>query len=360
MAFERTARTAQSAWLAAWLGLLLASACAAGCNEKALDVASTANDAGAHATSASLTAEQSSKVLAKVGEKTITLGDYVAAIEHMDQFDRIRYQSAERRKELLNEIINVELLAQEATAKGYDKDPLAQQELRSILRDAMLSEARKGAPTPAEIPEADVRAYYEAHRADHHDPERRRLSIIIVKDEATAKEALEAAKKATTPAQWGELVRNKSSDAQAKANVPVDLAGDFGFVSPPGDPKNENARVPEDVRIAAYEIPKVGDVLGRYVKVGARFFLVRLTQKSDSRERTLEEAQRSIRVQLAQDRIHAKEQEVLTQLRAEVPVQIDEAALAKVKVELPDSGLAAIADAGPLLTKPPESGGHQH
>src|SRR4051812_7079077 len=62
-----------------------------------------APDAGAHAQPKSLTPEQASQVLAKVGDKTITLGDYVAALEHMDQFDRLRYQSAERRKELLNE-----------------------------------------------------------------------------------------------------------------------------------------------------------------------------------------------------------------------------------------------------------------
>ncbi|MBN9161495.1 MAG: peptidyl-prolyl cis-trans isomerase, partial [Myxococcales bacterium] len=93
----------------------------------------------------------------------------------MDQFDRLRYQSAERRKELLDEMITVELLAMEATAKGYDKDPLAQQELRAILRDAMLAEARKGAPTPADVPESEVRAWFEAHRAEYKDPERRRV-----------------------------------------------------------------------------------------------------------------------------------------------------------------------------------------
>ncbi len=106
----------------------------------------------------SLTPELAAKVLAKVGDKNITLGDYVAVLDRMDQFDRLRYQSPERRKELLDEIINVELLAQEATAKGYDKDPVAQEELRQILRDAMLADTRKDAPKPADIPLAEVRA----------------------------------------------------------------------------------------------------------------------------------------------------------------------------------------------------------
>src|SRR5438128_6367199 len=87
------------------LGAVLAEG---GCNEKAVP-GSGAADSGAHHTSESLTPEQAAKVLAKVGDKTITLGDYVAALEHMDQFDRMRYQSPERRKELLGEMINVEL-----------------------------------------------------------------------------------------------------------------------------------------------------------------------------------------------------------------------------------------------------------
>jgi parvulin-like peptidyl-prolyl isomerase len=305
-----------------------------GCNEKAL-----ATDGDGGRASRSLTPEQAAKVLAKVGDKPITLGDYAAALDHMDDFDRLRYQSPERRKELLNEMINVELLAREAQLKGYDKEPIAQQEIRGILRDAMLKDARKGAPSPAEVPEADVRAYFDAHRADYKDPERRRASLIVLKDEATATDVLAQAKKAPSATQWGELVRTKSIDPQAKANVPVDLAGDVGMVSPPGDTRGDNARVPEEVRAAIFEIPKVGDVLGRAVRAqDGKFYLVRFVQKADAHERTYQEAERTIRVKLAQDRMKAKEDEVLAQLRAKYPVQIDEKVLATVKVDLADAG----------------------
>lgn len=338
------------AWLARRLALfaplVLAQSLAAcnSCNDKALDNGATAVDGG-HKTSASLTPEQSAKVLAQVGDRTITLGDYAAALEHMDQFDRLRYQSPERRKELLNEMITVELLAREATVKGYDKDPAAQQELRAILRDAMLAEARKGATAPADVPEADVRAYFDAHKAEYKDPERRRLSVIVLRDQASAASALEAAKKATSAAQWGELVRGRSTDAQARANVPVDLAGDMGFVSPPGDTRGENSRVPEEVRSGAFEIAAVGDVLGRVVAGGGKFYVVRLTQKTEPHDRAFAEAERAIRVKLAQDTMRAKEDLLLSQLRKEFPVQIDDAVLGTIKVDLADAG-AALPDAG--------------
>ncbi len=300
-------------------------------------------DAGA-AAAGGLTAEQASQVLARVGDRTITLGDFAAALEHMDQFDRMRYQAPERRKELLQEMIDVMLLADEARDKGYDKDPVTQQEVREVLRDAYMQKAREGVPAPNDIPQDEVRAYYQAHKADFHDPERRRISAIVLPSEAAANATLEAAKKADA-AHWGELVRAKSVAPAAKANVPVDLAGDLGFVDPPGDGRGVNPRVPPEVRAAAFEIAGVGAVLPRVVGGGdGKFYLLRLTSRSEGHDRTLEESERMIRVKLAQDKIHAKQEAMLDDLRKQYPVKIDEAALGQVNVALPgDAGAQAPA-----------------
>jgi peptidyl-prolyl cis-trans isomerase C len=312
------------------LALALASIGVAGCKSRS---SSAAADAGGVASGA-LTPEQAGQVLARVGERTITLGEFQAALEHMDQFDRMRYQSPERRKELLGEMIDVALLADEAREKGYDQDPVTQQELREILRDAMLEKAREGVPAPNEIPVEEVRAYFDAHRADFHDPERRRVSAMALASEAAARATLAAATQAT-PAQWGEMVRAKSVDTAGSATTPVDMAGDLGFVSPPGDPRGANPRVPEEVRAGVFEVGKVGDVLPRAVKSGGKYYILKLTSRTDAHDRTFEEAERQIRVKLAQDKIHAREEALLDDLRKEYPVKIDDGALAQVMVELP-------------------------
>jgi peptidyl-prolyl cis-trans isomerase C len=328
------------------------------CNDKALLTSGGTSDAGKRVSGA-ITPEQAGKVLAKVGDETITLGDFVAAIEHMDQFDRLRYQSPDRRKELLREMINIRLLADEAVAKGYDKDPIAQQEVRSILRSAMMEQAHSGAPTPNAISEGEVQAYYEAHKDQYRDPERRRISVIVLRDDASAKVVLDAARKAPTAAKWGELVRAKSLDPAAKANVPLDLAGDFGIVAPPSQSGGEPSKAPAEVRSAAFEIPAIGQVYDKLVKVPneAHVYIVRLTQRTDAHERTLSEADRAIRVKLVQEKVREAEEALMNQLRAEYPVQIDDAVLSTVHVELPnaphqvfaDAGAArAMADSGPL------------
>jgi DNA-directed RNA polymerase subunit F len=320
------------------------------CNDRALKDDGAASDAGHHA-GGDISPEQASKVLAHVGAHTITLGDFVASLEHMDQFDRLRYQSPERRRELLKEMINIQILADEAVAKGYDKDPLAQQEVRSILRNAMLEQAHAGAPLPNAIPDAEVHAYYDAHRDQFSDPERRRISVIVVADDKSGREVLDRAKKTTNAVQWGELVRAKSVDGAAKANVPVDLAGDYGMVTPPGNKNGENGKVPEEVRAAAFQIPKVGDVYDKLVKVVTepRLYIVRLTQKTDGRERAYAESERAIRVKLVQDKVREREDDLLAQLRTQYPVQIDDAVLATVNVD--------VVDAGPPALPPPQDAG---
>lgn len=289
-------------------------------------------DAGASGPAASA-AIDAQRVLARVGAHTITVDDYRAALEHMDEFDRIRYQAPERRKELLYEMIDVLLLADEARDRGYDRDPEVQQQLREILRDAMLKKAREGAPTPDAIPAQQIRSYFESHRDEFHDPERRRVSVVILSTRVAAERALEEAR-AADAGSWGDLVRSRSVDRPGK-DVPPDLTGDLGFVSPPGDPRGNNPRVPAEVRAAVFEVGRVGEILPRVVAANGLFYIVKLESKSDAHDRTEEDADRSIRMKLSHEAARAREDEMLDDLRRQIGVQIDEAAVASVN---PDAG----------------------
>jgi parvulin-like peptidyl-prolyl isomerase len=280
-----------------------------------------------------------------VGDRVITLGDYAATLERMDQFDRLRYQSPERRKELLDEIIDIELLAEDARKRKLDQRPEIQQAIRQALRDAMLAEAKRGIPPPADIPLDEVRAYYDSHREDFREPERRRVAHIVVKDKETAARVLTAAKTADG-AGWGELFQKYSLDAKKGAPDPAELAGDLGLVGPPGEARGDNPRVPPAVRAAVFEVDAIGKVLGRVVAGVDGFHVVRMMGKSDAHERSLAEADRAIRVALLQAKIAEREKALENELRRQFPVTIDEQALLQVQVAKPASGAALAADAG--------------
>src|SRR5438105_14994280 len=85
---------------------------ALGCDDKALS--------DAKKPPAGLTRAQAEAVLAKVGDKTITVGDFAAALERLDDISRDRFRAPAERKKLLQELIDNELLAQEARRRGLD------------------------------------------------------------------------------------------------------------------------------------------------------------------------------------------------------------------------------------------------
>ena len=299
----------------------------AGCHRT--EATGPAPEASASARSA-LPPALADRVLAKVGDRTITLGDYQAVLDGMDRFERLRYQTADRRKQLLDEIIDVELLAHEAERRGLAKQPETQELVRQILRDAVVRELRDKQPSPADVPTSEVRAYYDAHHGDFREPERRRLADVAVTDRALADRILAAAKTAS-PKEWGGLVEKYSKD-NPPPDVPVELAGDLGMVTPPSFGKNDNPRVPEAVRAAAFEIPEPGTVLDHVVADGKTFHVVRLIGKSAARDRSFEEAERTIRIRIVENKLHAAEANLERELRARFPVQVDDAALDKVSV----------------------------
>jgi hypothetical protein len=248
----------------------------------------------------------------------------------MDRFERLRYQTTDRRKALLTEIIQAELLAREAERRGLAEKPETRELVRIALRDELLRDLRDRQVRPEQIPMTEVRAHFDAHRADFREPERRRISTI---DMATSERAASvlAAAKGSTAQRWGELVREHSGSKPAP-DAPVELLGDVGLVTAPASGETDNAKVPEPVRAAAFEVAEVGTVLDRVVQANGRFYVLRLTGKNAARDRKLEEAERSIRVRLAQERLRRAEEDLVKELRERFPVKIDEEALARVKV----------------------------
>ncbi len=310
----------------------LLAALGSACNDAAVDNApeagSTAEPVGG------LTPDQTAKVVAKVGDRVITLGDFARTLERMDPFDRLRFQTKERRRELLTEMIDVELLAQEAKRRGLDKRPEVQDALRQLYRDALLQKMRDSLPPPAGLTGDEVKAYYEANVDRYNEPERRRVSAIVMTNKVEADKVLKLAQKVKTGAEWGELfLKNSTTAPKTKgANDPVDLAGDLGIVGPPDDPKGGNLKVPEAVRAVVFKLASKEQVADALVEAEGKQYIVRCSGITPGHRRTLQEADRSIRVAILQQRMADMEKKLDGELRAKFPVQIDDKILGDIKL----------------------------
>ncbi|MET0410822.1 MAG: peptidylprolyl isomerase, partial [Polyangiaceae bacterium] len=302
--------------------------------------------------------------------RDITLGQYALTLERMDRLERLRYQTADRRKALLDEMINVELLAREAEQRGLADKPETRALVQQMLRDEVLRKLREALPAPEALPAAEVSAYYEAHQAEFALPELRRVEQIALSDRAQAQGVLEQALK-TDGAGWAALVARYSllrgSDADPRpvgsalsneqsrrgpapdsasaargaptplasagdrtdSRPPLMLAGDLGFVSAPGS-SSDNERVPEPVRAAVFQIESVGGVYPELVSHEARFHVVRLAARTEARARSLAEVDSVVRLRMSAERRAAAEADLLARLQREIPVQVDASELERV------------------------------
>ncbi|HEU4409810.1 MAG TPA: peptidylprolyl isomerase [Polyangiaceae bacterium] len=288
---------------------------------------------------AGLTPELAARVLVTVGGRPITLGDYAAALEAMNEFDRARYQTPARRRELLDELIDLELLALEAERRGLAQAPEARATTRQLLENALLEEVRRGLPAAGELPEAEVRAYYESHRDQYREPERRRVAAIALASRAEAERVLALARAADPPG-WGRLFLEHGEGKGQKPSGPLELLGDLGIVGPPDDPRGDHPRVPPPLRAAVFAVEgPPGTVLDRVVEAQGKFYVVRLAGKSGAHERSFAESERGIRAILLQQRMAEAERRLDDELKRAFPITIDEAVLSTVRV--PGEGSAA-------------------
>lgn len=147
----------------AWLriGTLFAAAwVTASCGEQPRDPSATAEGEPA-------VTSGRDRVLARIGSRTITVGEYMDALAAEAPLVRMRFDSAERKKAFLDSLVRVELLAQEAERRGLDRDPEVLHRVKRALADKLLEQLRRDLVKPGAISDANALAYYGAHRDDY-------------------------------------------------------------------------------------------------------------------------------------------------------------------------------------------------
>lgn len=302
--------------------LVCASAMSWGCKEETAQLP----DAAERDARTGLTPTEAREVLVRVGEREITLGQYAETLLRMDPYERLRYQSEERQKALLDEMIEVELLAQEAKRRGLDRDPQVQLRLRQALRDEVLNDLERKLPGPETFTEREVKDYYDAHKSEFVEPLRHRVQVIRLGSKtvaAAAQAELASTESATSAEKWAEVWKKYSLDRDSSGPSDLaELAGDLGFVSAPGEPRGDNERVPKEVRAAAFQLKRVGDIAAQPVQSGQDVYLVRLSGVSPARDRSMQDADRAIRVELRRQAFIAAEKKLEQELRKKYPVTI--------------------------------------
>lgn len=317
-----------------WVCFVVCSALGAtGCDSCSSDPAGA--DAGATAKSTASASsgldalravppERRGEVLAKVGDRVITLGEVIDAIEGLPPAERQAAASREGRRSVLDRMVRDALLAAEARRQGLHDTPELQDAVRGLLAEALLAEERAKMPTLAQIDEAEAKSFFEKHQDRYSHPELRRAEVLVFPDRASAARAIaEPPKKG-----WTDLgeISAKGHVARARRPVAADRHryGDAGAARP-------SEAVDAPIVAALFSLPEVGAVHGAVVESKGKHYVVRLGGISAGRQRRFEEVSQVVRTDVLQERWRAREEALEKEARERFPVSIDEEALKNVE-----------------------------
>ncbi len=281
-----------------------------------------------------LTEAQAAEVLVQIGDETITVGEFANKLADQSPYLRARYNSPERRREFLNNMIRFEVLAQEAQRRGLHDLPDIARTRKQAMTQQMMKEMFENRIRLSDVTDEEVTAFYEAHRDEFNKPEQVRASQIRFTSRATAQRVLRQLKaNESDVALFRRLAEQHNTDEATRENL-----GDLRFFSREGegDPA-ESASVPAPIREAAFGIPRIGGVHGELVEIDGAFYIVKLTGRRAAIRRTLDEARRPIQNRLWREKRETAIETFVAELRGAADVEVNESALQSVHVNVPDS-----------------------
>lgn len=302
--------------------LLLTGACN---KDKSAKNETPALAAAASATSAPQSEEELNAVLASIDGVPITVREFQDRINKQSPYIRARYNSTEQKKEFLDNLVRFEVLALEAKAQGFDKNPDVVRTMKQVMIQKLMKERFDTGITPEDISEEEMQAYYKESAAEFHKPEEVRVSAIIINKkelaESTAKLAL--GEKGASNKGFRELVALHSTDKDSKVR-----GGDLRYFT------SDNTDIPKPVVDAAFGLKKTGSVVGPIDGGNGNFYILKQTGHRKAIDKSFDEVKRQIQNRLYRDKRTQAQKDFVTELKAKAKIETFDDALSKVQIDM--------------------------
>ena len=275
------------------------------------------------------------QVVAKVDDVTLTVGSIEEDLQSQNAFQRARFTRARRLREYVENLVRFELLAAEAERRGFDEHPNVTKILEQTAVQSLIRREFDERLAPDAIPREDVVAFYRANPEQFRRPESRRAHHILLADEETARDVI-AELQGADLRRFRELARARSLDTETKLR-----GGDLQYFTRDGRPvgarglssdgeaegelvPTPDADPPVDRALAeaAFAIETVGEVSPEPVQLDDQFSVVMLTGKRVAENRTLADAEETIRLRLFRQRRQHAVDDFVQALRQRVQPEV--------------------------------------
>jgi peptidyl-prolyl cis-trans isomerase C len=299
--------------------------------------------------------DELSAPLARIDDVTITLGELQERINRQSPYIRARYTSLEQKKEFLDSLIRFEVLAKEAARRGLDRDPEVVRTMKQVMIQRLMRDELDAKITADTVSDAEMRAYYNANLADYVKPEEVRVSAIILKNRAQAERVAGEARGEAGKTNKGfrDLVARYSQDEDSKLR-----GGDLRYLDA------ATREVPAPVVKAAFALTNTGDVSAVVDAGNGTWYVLKQTGRRRAMTKSFDDAKPAIRNKLFRDKRVAAQKDFVDKLRTAARIEIDEANLAKVRIDSSqavDDGhgrdMPPLPMSLPLPADPPAEGG---
>ena len=271
--------------------------------------------------------------LARFSGGRLTVAEAEAALGPGSQLSAGVLATPEGRKDFVEGLVRLELLARLAEEKGYHREPAFARRLKQELAGVYLEKEfeepqRKGAPTDAEL-----QKYFDEQAARIRRPDRLRLAVIAFRaeDDASRRAKLpvaqqtlaEVRRRAADPYAFGELAAARSDEPKSAASS--------GELPPMSREELEEGFGPTLAAKAFAMARKPGTLLDGVVEGERGFFLVKLLSEEPAYEPKLEEVRDQLRAQLVAERRTKGLEELFGEIWKRAEVRIDEDAFKQLK-----------------------------
>lgn len=299
---------------------------AVGCKKSKSDDAETAsNQTGAAAApQPPQTDAEKNAVLATIDGVDITVGEFQDRINRQSPYIRARYTSNEQKREFLDNLVRFEVLAQQAKADGFDKDPDVVRTMKQVMIQKLMKSRFEEGISPEDVKEEDMRAYYDANPAEFNKPEELRVSAIVLANKADGDRVAKLAlgEDGSTNKGFRELVIAHSVDEDSKKR-----GGDLRYFT------KETTEVPKEVVEAAFALKKTGDVAGPIAVSGGMFYVIKQTGHRKAVSKTFDEVKRQLQNRLYREMRTKAQKDFVEELKAKATIEVFDDKLGTVRID---------------------------
>jgi hypothetical protein len=254
----------------------------------------------------------------------------------MNPYLKSRYNSPEKKEELITKIIEGEIIARKAINEGALKDPSLLSKVKStVARHYSGTKMKEEIEKMLEVSEDDMKKHFEENKASFNQPEKIKASHILIKvdEKKTKEEAKKIADKVLKEAKAGlkdpksftELVKKYSDDEGSKRR-----GGDLGYF----ERTEEGGKMVKPFSDGAFALKEVGDI-SDLVESEFGIHIIKLTGNKEKVEKSFEDVKKNIENTLKTEKRKTSFEDMIAKIKTDMGYKFNKEAAAALDLEVP-------------------------